>query len=85
MLCGKKNDVDRERPYGGKGGLGGSGVSRMPPFSCCGPVSIAGERIPAPKELAMKGEKTRRSLGETIYSESMRKECGMKKMRVGLT
>jgi hypothetical protein len=48
---------------GGKpGGLGASGV---PLFSCCGPGSVAGKRVPAHKELAMEGEE--KSSGEAIY------------------
>jgi len=43
--------------------------------------SIAEERVPAHKELAIKGKK--RSLGETIYL--IRKECSVRKMRVSLT
>lgn len=47
----KKEDGDSKR-----GELGGSGASGVPPFSSCGPVNVAGERVLAHKELAMDGE-----------------------------
>jgi hypothetical protein len=63
MVVWKKKENDKERPYGKLGGLD---TSVVPPFTCCGPVSVAGERGPACKKLAMESKK--RSSGAVIYS-----------------